>query len=224
MNIFNRDIPSDAFSFFVLCAFNPLFPAEFKKHVFELFPKFKIVDKQKAKNSIIIISKIIFAILKILGIDLEYSRRTTSQGYTIYLGSDYTDRSFLSQHKLIMHELRHMDQWQRYNILYPITYLLNIWSIIFPVVSIIVRFPVLLSIIISLFIPAGLSLRVLWELQAFKVSLNCIYKAGLPEETDYLINRYTELLTGRNYYFAGSFIRRIIRRSITKHVNKLWGL
>lgn len=206
---------------------NSFFPANFKDRVLSEFPKFRIMEKHDAKNLIVRFSRFVFSILKkITGRDMRYDLRTTTLGYTIFLGSDWRTRTRYGQWALIRHELQHCRQWKKWWIFYPISYILNIWSVLIPVVTAAAGGAVWVAIvgaIGSLAMPAGLSMRGVWEFQAFKETL----AAGASPAIDYvwtpdeLADYYTGLLTDFPYFFALTFAAPLVRRRFRAWIDKL---
>ena len=192
-----------------------LFANKIPKEQKELLKRVKVMCKQDSKNIIIVLSRIFCKILSLFGLDLEYDRRTTTQGKTIYLGTGYYHSSNFSQFKTLMHELEHVRQWQKWWILYPLTYILNIWHLI-PLVLVFSGLWwgfVALLVIICGFIPAGLSMRGYWEMTAFAVSLRSYKWYGFTSlvYSDILLDVYVDYITGGSYLYALAFILKKIR-------------
>lgn len=176
----------------------------------------KIVKKQDAKNPIILLSKLALAFLRWITagrLDLEYERRTTTQGNTIYLGSGFNANTDAGR-RTIRHELEHVRQWRKYWILYPVSYLLNIWSIVFPVFCAAVGWPWwagLLSVFIGAGIPGVLSFRAMWEAWAFAETIR-ERKKQFGYCSAITVAYYTALLTGKPYYYAATVLKRQIKK------------
>jgi len=143
-------------------------------------------------------------------------------GKTMYTGTSWESKSPDQKTIETAHEQVHVEQWEKWWMIYPITYLLNIWSILFPVVLIIIGIPwwiVILSGIVGTCLPAGLSMRAYWEYKAFCASFSTAnrlcYNNG---KVSYVVDRYTNLLTGSQYYYAASFIKPIVRKAWTRFI------
>ena len=120
--------------------------------------------------------------------------RVSTQGYTIYLGENWYHYDDFTRYKHIMHELEHMRQWKRWNVIYSISYLFVL--------------------------PFGLSMRGYWEWQAFKKSIDAYFVADkFVFNRKSLIDKYTNILTGKAYLFALLFIKPFVRKIVTKYIN-----
>jgi hypothetical protein len=176
----------------------------------------KIVEKRTTRNPIILLSRLFCKILAKFGVDLMYDERTTTQGNTIYIGSDWVSRPDHSRFALIMHELEHVRQWRTWWLLYPISYILNIWQVIGTAAVVVVTattgnlgflWLLIFSIIGLGFLPAGLSMRGYWEMKAFAVSMRSMYECNMNVGM-WLVDYYTKLICGDSYLYALSFIKK----------------
>lgn len=201
------------------------FPKNYKEKVLKKFPKFKIIHKRDSKNIIILASRFLLKLIKIISfgkIDFKYDMRTSTQGYTIYISDNWYTKSDLSKYSLIEHELVHMGQWKKWNILYKLSYVLNIWSILLPLF---VGFlganflQILLTIFGSLFLPAIYSFRGIWELQAFRKTIQIKNKFQNYQKAN-TYRYYFDLLTGPQYYFALLGAQDFVAHELIKYLNE----
>lgn len=197
-------IPKNNKDFFNEIQKNDFFPDDFEQRIINELPKFRIIDKAercKKKFSIMWIFNGLSELLKkITGnkIDLQFMDRTTTQGYTIYIGNDWEWRSDFSKYQLIRHEIVHMLQWRRYSIIYSFTY--------------------------AFVLPAGLSMRAWWEYQAFKESISCYVDTAVKMDDawiSHIAKTYTSYLIGIDYLYAAPFCKNQIYKGFKNHAKKI---
>lgn len=200
--------------------------------------KNKIVFKEDAaKNKFIIkFLKWFFNLIQKITknkFDFDFMRRTTTIKRTIYIGNGFKELIVNESHnkyidadfyKLIRHELKHIGQYNKFNFLYELSYISNIWFIVLPIISLLIglsAWAVLGIALASLLLPAGLSLRGYWELEAFtygEKKLNELNVLDYCQVKDVVIDAITRYLTSSNYYFALSFIKKIVRKNVEQRI------
>lgn len=171
-----------------------------------------IREKAGSKNIIIIISRALLSAVKWITrgrVDMRYDERTTTIGKTVYTGTKWLTKTPDEREREIAHEAVHIRQWIEWGPFYAVSYVLNIWSILFPVAVAIFGGAWWLGLIAGVIgsaLPAGLSLRAYWEFQAFKATLLKLKEQGQDYgHRDALLCHMTELLEGPAYYYAGKF-------------------
>lgn len=174
-----------------------------------------IKKKANSKHPIILISRWALSFLKWITfkkLDLQYDSRTTTIGCTIYTGTKWEKKDFWSKSAELAHEVVHVDQWVKYWILYPITYMLSVWSVLLCVTAIILSLSwtwCIIAIIMGCLLP-GPSPRLYWEYKAFQATLSVKLHnniiANTPEDKRSMTIYYARLICDRPYYYAGLFM------------------
>lgn len=188
----------------------------------------KIEEKATTKNILIRVSRAALAFLRWITfgkVDLEYERRTTTLGRTMYTGTGWKQRDAERKEWEINHEQVHVQQWETWGPLYYLTYLLNIWHVLAVPVLILTGalwwiWIVMMVVVTAL--PAGLSLRAYWEFKAFKRTLLTLKGQGHARLASirYFSDYYTDLLCGKPYLYAARFARGFVRRKWTDFLIK----
>jgi len=185
-----------------------------------------ITDKACSRHPVIVVSRCIFRALKWVTFgkcDIRYDERTTTIGSTMYTGSAWHLKGPASRDAEIMHEAEHVRQWRTWWILYPITYLLSVWSIVLPVVLLLLQVPTLWALLIGItagcLLP-GPSLRAYWEYKAFRHTIIVLcdrrYITGGLQA-----GWYAKMVAGMPYYYAGLCFERLIRRKYADLIGRL---
>lgn len=179
----------------------------------------KIKQKAKAKHPVILVSRYALRFLSWItgGVDLNYDARTTTVGRVIYIGTRWAERDAAHQAAEIAHETEHVNQWRRWWILYPISYMLSVWSIplaILPAVLSLSWIWGIVGAVVGCLIP-GPSLRAYWEYRAFQRTIEILYAQGvipdLPEQKWLIAQIYATTICGKAYYWAGMWMFGIIQ-------------
>lgn len=190
----------------------------------------KVIPKVDSKNIIILISRSVFKALKWVTfgkLDMRYDARTTTVGRTIYTGENWARKTYAEKSVEGMHEREHVRQWEDWNILYPISYLMSVWTIIFPVIAVVILWPwysVVLSAIIGCLVPSFLSPRAFWEYRAFQFTILSAIERGFFRSVtpEYVADKYSKIIAGPQYYFAGLLVRKVIYNGFLKLAKKHW--
>lgn len=181
----------------------------------------KVRDKATSKHPVILVSRYALCFLAWITrgrVDLNYDYRTTTVGSVIYVGTGWQHKTITQRDAELAHEGEHVRQWRTWWLWYPVSYMLTPWAILLAVLAAVLSMPWyagLIGALIGCLFPAGLSMRAWWEYKAFRVTLYTLNSKGdiLPAPRYVLAQRYTELLTGKAYYYAASFIPGKVRRS-----------
>lgn len=180
--------------------------------------KYRVKLKVTSRHPVIVVSRIALRFLAWVTrgrVDLRYEMRTTTVGGTIYLGLAWVNKNPVAQVAEIEHEMEHVRQWRTWWILYPITYMLTAWSVALSVVVALLGWPWwtgVVGAVVGCLLPAGLSLRALWEYLAFRETVAVFAKAGQYQHTSrrQIAAHYSRLLAGKSYFYAGVFCEAAI--------------
>jgi hypothetical protein len=192
--------------------------------MYELPEHVKLVQKSKAKNPVILVSKWALAFLCWITkgkLDMQYERRTTTQGNTIYLGDGWYFLPHPARYTLLAHEMEHVRQWRRWWLLYPLSYLVNVWTIATVPICFVFGaswYVWIFSILFSFTLPGVASPRAIWEARAFSETIKKkkeIY-GFVPARSEY----FTGLLTGSQYYFAAPLFKKQIKKYFKEMENE----
>lgn len=150
-------------------------------------------------------------------VDLEYERRTTTIGSTMYTGTEWVTYGEYRRERELRHEAVHVEQYKKWGALYYVSYLTSIWHVIAVLATVLAgaRWYVGAgALVLATAIPSCLSLRAYWEYRAFQVTLLKIKEQGLDRITPRAayIDAYTRLLTRDPYFYAAWLITPIVRR------------
>jgi hypothetical protein len=180
----------------------------------------KVREKATSKNPVILVSRYALRFLAWVSrgrLNLNYDARTTTVGSVIYVGTAWQNKTLAQKESELAHEGEHVRQWRTWWVWYPVSYMLTPWAVLLALLTVIMSMPWYMGVIgavIGCLLPAGLSMRAYWEYRAFKVTLSTLYAHGDYTAIRYTIAaRYTELLTGKAYYYAASLIPGTIRRA-----------
>lgn len=184
-----------------------------------------IEDKRTTKNIVIRSSRALLAFLRwgTCGeIDLRYEARTTTIGKTIFTGTNWETKSEREQAVEMAHEQVHVEQWQNWGPLYYLSYVANIWTLIFPVLAAIMGAPWWAGALLAIFgtiLPAGLSIRAYWEYKAFCATIKAWQAAGVRfTRLEQAADRYADYLHGKSYYYAAALVPRYVLRRAFERV------
>ena len=181
-----------------------------------------IVDKATTRNLIIRASRQIFRAIEWATrgkVQISYDKRTTTIGRTMYAGSNFRQRyDKEAQEREVAHEAVHVQQYERLRGIYYAAYILNLWTVALSACAVLAGwswYAWLIGAVLSLFLPAGLSLRAYFERQAFRIGLMVLKSQNLDIKSSrqYLAWWHTQLLTGEQYYYAAWLIKPMVRRS-----------
>lgn len=179
---------------------------------------YRVKLKVTSKHPVIIVSRYALRFLAWVTrgrLDLRYDMRTTTVGSTVYLGLGWVNKNPVSQVAEIEHEMEHVRQWRKWWMLYPVTYMLTLWSVLLPVIAALFGLPWwagLLGAVIGCLLPAGLSMRAVWEYLAFRETVAVYAKAGQYQHTQraQIAVHYAELLAGKPYFYAAAFCEALL--------------
>lgn len=186
-----------------------------------------IKTKAGSRNIVIRFSSALFRFVRWVSfgrLDMRYDIRTTTVGSTMYTGIGWAIKNTQARQREIRHEDKHVQQWKRYWLLYPVSYLCNVWTvaaaILLPIIGVGIL-PAAAILIGTLALPGGLSMRAYWEYQAFKITLSTLRYQGLDKgmaRTMYA-QHYTYLLCGMPYYYAATFVKPLVYRAWMRFLN-----